>query len=391
MHTILTITAKDLRQRLRDRSALIYGIAAPLVLAGIFSLVLGDVTSGPTDVRWLVVDEDGGDVAAGLVDEVLPVVAADLDGEVVRVDDADAARAEVEAGEADAAVIVPDGLTTAGDGPPSSGEVADGTTIEVVGDAGASLSVTVLDAIVTSYAEQVQRVRTTATAAGVLGAEDAIPDLVTAASAPALTIEEGSVTGRVLDPTTGLSAGMAVFFLLFVVQFGVISLLDERKAGTLWRLYASPLRRGQVLAAKAVTSFVLGVASMSVLMVASSLLLGASWGPVGGVALLIVAGVLAATGVMAAIGAFARTAEQANNAAAAAAVVLGMLGGSFFPVSGAFLERLQLITPHAWFLRGLSDLSAGAAVAVRPALALLAIALAGAVVAAALQRREVRA
>lgn len=391
MHTIWTITAKDLRQRLRDRSALIYGIVAPLVLAGIFSLVLGDVTSGPADVRWLVVDEDGGEVAAGLVDELLPAVAADLDGEVVAVGDRDAAIAEVEAGDADAAVVVPAGVTTSGDGPPSAEEIAAGVTIEVVGDADASLSVTVLDALVTSYADQVERVRTTATAAGVLGAPETIDGIVAATSVPALEIDEGSVTGRVLDPTTQLSAGMAVFFLMFVVQFGVISLLDERQAGTLWRLYASPLRRGQVLAAKAGTSFVLGVVSMGVLMAASSLLLGASWGPAGGVVVLIVTAVLAATGIMAAIGAVARSAEQANNAAAATAVVLGMLGGSFFPVSGDLLERLQLITPHAWFLRGLSGLSAGDAVTLEPALALLAIAVLGATIAAVLQRREVRA
>jgi ABC-2 type transport system permease protein len=38
-----------------------------------------------------------------------------------------------------------------------------------------------------------------------------------------------------------------------------------------------------------------------------------------------------------------------------------MLGGAFFPVSqaGGLLATLSLATPHAWFLRGLGDLSAG--------------------------------
>lgn len=393
MAAILTITAKDLRQRVRDRSAFIFGIVAPLLLAGIFSLVLGDVSSGPTDVRWLVVDEDGGPVAAGFVDDVLPTVAADLEGDAVVVADRATAEAEVEAGEADAFVVVPAGLSAAATsaGPPDEALVAAGLEFEVVGSADAGLSVTVLEALVGSYADQVGRVQTTAAAAGVLGAGPEIATLVEAASEPALTLEEGSVTGRVLDATTGLSAGMAVFFLLFTVQFGVISLLEERKAGTLARLYAAPIRRGQVLVAKALTSLVLGVVSMTVLMAASSLLLGASWGPIPGVALLILFAVLAATGLMAAIGALARTAEQANNASSAAAVVLGMLGGTFFPISGEFLERVQLLTPHAWFLRGLSDLSAGDAFATRSALALLTIGAAGGLVAAVLLRREARA
>ena len=49
-----------------------------------------------------------------------------------------------------------------------------------------------------------------------------------------------------------------------------------------------------------------------------------------------------------------------------------MLGGSFFPVSqaGGLVERLSLLTPHAWFLRGLTDLAGGAgAAAVLPAVA----------------------
>ena len=44
MRSALHILAKDLRQRIRDRSVFIWGIAAPLGLAAVFSLVLGGVT-----------------------------------------------------------------------------------------------------------------------------------------------------------------------------------------------------------------------------------------------------------------------------------------------------------------------------------------------------------
>jgi ABC-2 type transport system permease protein len=58
----------------------------------------------------------------------------------------------------------------------------------------------------------------------------------------------------------------------------------------------------------------------------------------------------------------ARTPDQAGYWQAIVALVLGMLGGTFFPVyqAGGLVEKLSLLTPHAWFLRGLRDLAGGA-------------------------------
>jgi ABC-2 type transport system permease protein len=57
----------------------------------------------------------------------------------------------------------------------------------------------------------------------------------------------------------------------------------------------------------------------------------------------------------------ARTPEQAGYWQSIIALVLGMLGGSFFPVAqaGGLIEKLSLFTPHAWFLRGLTEMSGG--------------------------------
>ena len=55
-----------------------------------------------------------------------------------------------------------------------------------------------------------------------------------------------------------------------------------------------------------------------------------------------------------------------------------MLGGSFFSVSqaGGLIATLSLLTPHAWFLRGLGDLAGGggAGAVLGPAAAILAFA-----------------
>ena len=207
-------------------------------------------------------------------------------------------------------------------------------------------------------------------------------------------IDSSPVVGRQLDTSTYLAAGMAVFFLFFTVQFGVLGYLEERRDGTLARLLAAPISRWQVLGAKTLTSVIVGVTSVATLMLVSIPLLGASWGDPLAVVLLVVAAVVAATSLVAAVAAIARTAEQANVWQSIIAIVLGMLGGAFFPLQGGpgWLSSLSLVTPHAWFLRGLSTLgdpSAGVAEVLRPVGAMLLFALVVLGAAGLLARREV--
>ena len=77
--------------------------------------------------------------------------------------------------------------------------------------------------------------------------------------------------------------------------------------------------------------------------------------------MLIIAGVISAMGITALVATIARTAEQAGAIASLVAVVLGLLGGTFFPISQAsgFITKISWFTPHAWLMRGFTDLSAG--------------------------------
>jgi ABC-2 type transport system permease protein len=114
-----------------------------------------------------------------------------------------------------------------------------------------------------------------------------------------------------------------------------------------------------------------------VLAVATHFALGAHWGNPLGVAILILFSVVAATAITALVTTAAKTQEQANAWLSIVAVVLGMLGGSFFPVAnaGGVLAALSKLTPHSWFLSGLEDLSSGGglSVVVKPVLALTLI------------------
>lgn len=360
MRAALLIAGKDLRQRLRDRSAVMVAFLVPLGLAFIFDLTLGGLPTGGTTLTFVVVDADGTEVSRIFVEEVLPQVEEGGAIELRTARSEEAARQLIQDAKADAAFVVPAGF---GDAVQGTG----GGEIRVIGDVDEPTAAQVAGSIARSFAADLDAVRlSVATVVGAdPGAVDpaevaALSDRAARVTNPVAVVDVAATT-KVLDITTYYAAGMAVFFLFFTVQFGVASLLEERKEGTLSRLLAAPIGRSSILGGKLLTSFVLGVLSMTTLIVATSLLLGARWGSPLGVGLLVVGGVFAAMGVMALVATLAKTAEQAGNWQAIIAVVLGMLGGVFFPisqVSGA-LSRLSLLTPQAWFMRGLSDLSGG--------------------------------
>jgi ABC-2 type transport system permease protein len=98
-----------------------------------------------------------------------------------------------------------------------------------------------------------------------------------------------------------------------------------------------------------------------VLVVASTLLLGADFGDPIGVAVLILGAVVSAMGLTSLVAGMARTEEQANGYGSILAVTLGILGGTFFPLSQGpgFLTTVSQLTPHHWLMRGFADLGSG--------------------------------
>ena len=354
----LVILGKDLKLRRRDRSVLLFAVVVPLGLTALFSSVLPE----PQELNLTagVVDADGGDVARGFVEGVVPAL---VDGGILErreVADEAAARRAVSDGTLDAAWIIPAGF---------SDDVAAGRASElsVLVAAGRTLPGEIARGVAQSYTTQVSQVGlAVATIATVSGSAPTSEDIAAAAGVAADTPDlvrfedEAGVGGERLDSTSYLAAGMAAFFVFFVAQFGVTGLLEERQQGTMPRLLAAPIRPGAIHLGKIAGAFALGVVSMTVLAVASSWLLGAEWGPAPGVAILIVALVLAALGVLSLVASFAHTAEQAGNLQSVIAIVLGLLGGVFFPVPGdtPLLRAASSLSPHGWFLRGLGELRA---------------------------------
>jgi len=379
------ILAKDARLRARDRSVWLFALVVPIGLTFLFSSIFPD--TGELELTAGVVDLDGGEVAAGFVDGVLPGLAeADILTLVAFEDERDA-RSQVADGTVDAAWILPDGFSEA----VAAGEDA---RIEVLVTAGRTLPP--LAEAYASRIEQVGLALTTEVALTGTPPDPALAGAIGAAAAEAEALiaieQETAGNGQPLDPVSYLAAGMASFFVFFVVQFGITGLLEERQLGTLQRLKAAPISPGAIQLGKLMGAFLLGLASMTALSVASTTVLGASWGPTSGVVILVVALVLAAMGVMALVGTFARTAEQAGNYQSIVAIVLGLSGGVFFPIPGdnLVMQIATRLSPHGWFIRGMDTLSTtGRWTAVLPAaVAILAFGVVAAIPAVVLERRR---
>src|SRR5947209_411726 len=71
MRAALIILGKDLRQRLRDRSAILAALVVPLVLSSIFGLIFHDAIGGHVSFTFGLVDQDRGPAARAFATGVL--------------------------------------------------------------------------------------------------------------------------------------------------------------------------------------------------------------------------------------------------------------------------------------------------------------------------------
>lgn len=366
----LVIAARILRQRLRDRSAIIFSIVTPLGLAVAFaSLIPNDFAAFHT--RFLVVDHDGGRVASALVDDALGRLVTAGVADVDRVPTEDEATAILRDEGAAAAIVIPAGF---------SDDITAGrpTEVRILGGAFPA-SLGVARSTVEGFASAIGAVQLMVATTAAVGQ----PIDATTVQRATAAIQEPSPIGVAEDRTERLQASlgtfygaaMAIMFVFFATQYGALAILADRQVGTLNRLLAAPIAPAAIILGSALAGFALGLVSMAVLIVATTLLVGATWGPPLLVAMLVLAAVIAAMGISTIVASVAKTPAQAGGLNAIVAISMAAIGGVFIPLSQAppVLQTISSITPHAWFIRGINTL-AGANVdlaAIAPSVAVL--------------------
>lgn len=361
MRQLLVLTASDVLQRMRDRSFFIFALGVPIALMGVFNLVFSAADDIELEPATVAISAPAGDRMAQVLTAVLRDLdgAAELDVSVEEVDEA-TAREYVDEGDAGVALLVPEGFGQAA----RSGEPV---TVEAVRGDAAGLETDIVLSVVDGVLDQLAAGAVTAQAALAEGVAPAdLEQLVEQATTggPAYDLTRGEASNEQLDAGASLVAGQAGLFMLFTVSFGVTSLLLERDTGTLARLRSMPIPGWVIVASKALVSVVLGVVATGILLALGSVLFDADFGSIPAVALLVLCAVTAGTSVMFLIVRVARTAEQAGVATSIVALVLGIAGGAFFPISSAGSASVLLdLNPVAAMLRGLGTTSGGGGLA----------------------------
>jgi ABC-2 type transport system permease protein len=365
MLLLFAMVRRDLKARLKDRSAIIVGLVAPIALILVFNMI----GSGPQRSALKIGFAAPGNTPAAAIVADGPLAQLQKDGMLKVTNFADRAALEqaikddkVTAGLVVAAAETP----TAAPQPDRPAGAPPLTSYEVIRGKDAVVSGAVLDAVATRTARSIDTVNAAVGTELTLGSKNSDPAAIAQAvqasiqaENPEVAISDRGASSGGLSDKAMISAGMASFFLFFTVQFGLLGLLEERTSGVLRRVLAAPVPAWMVLMAKVLVSFLLGVISLTALILTTRLAMGVQWGPSLGVALLVVCGVTAAVSTVILVAGLVRRTEQAAMAQTMVAMVLALLGGSFVSMArvggvGAVLTRL---TPNFWFSEGLVRIS----------------------------------
>lgn len=355
----LLIARAELRRRFRNRSAVITAVIAPLALAVVFSSLIGG--AGGSDIRIGVLDLDGGAVSSAVVRSLLE---SNDDGPVdfVEMDDDDAAKSALEGVDVGAVIVFEPGFTTSSGNTNGSllgeGSGAPGM-IEVRRTPEAAITGQIAQSVADSIAAEFNRRSLTSKLAVDGGVSPPGADGVSAA----ITFADVAVGGREVDAGAFFGASMSILFLFFTVGFGSRSIHAERRQGTLTRLLATPATPAEILAGKSAAVSLLALWGFMTVWGATTLIFDAPWGAPGAVVALIVATVLAISGIAAFIGSLAKNERQADTATSVTAFAFALLGGNFVSpgAAPALLRQLSSFTPNGWALRAFTSLNADAA------------------------------
>jgi ABC-2 type transport system permease protein len=306
MRALRTLTMANLKSFVRDRAALFWTIAFPVIFVVLFGTIFSGGGTPEYQVAW--VDEDG-TPAAGQMREAVTRTTI-----LVPVDQSDreTARAAMRSGDVDAIIVVPAGLGGA------------------LTEAAAGGSVAPVDFVV--YTDPSSPASATAinqTVAGVAGAVN----LQLAGRSPVVGLQAESLQTAGLGAASFFVPSILAMALMQLGVFAAIPLVVLREKLVLKRLSATPLRRHTLVGSNVVVRLLLaGVQTVIIVGIGIVFMdVGITGGPLA-VAGLVVLGALTFIALGYVIASFAKTEESANGITQVVSVPMMFLSGIFFPL-----------------------------------------------------------
>lgn len=328
MRHALLVCIKDLRQRLRDRTAILTAIGAPLALTALMGFALGGSSGSGFTMRLGIADLDHSALSAAFVAFVQrPSLGGKV--KVAPVDSVDAAERLIREHQAECAVVMRAGFAES---------IASGKPpVEILAARGQQFAMLATRGLLRDFLNRAT------------GPHDR-------AAAELIPLSAGGQM-RVVD---FFAASMTVLFLNFGVLSGVRALQAEVDSRTIVRLIASPTQPYAIVAGKLGALLLLGLIQMGTMIAATSILFGTRWGNPLPTAALMFTSVLMAIGLTAFLMSLANNADQGTALAALVITLLSIVGGQFLPPQGLpdIFETLTRLTPNGQAFFGFLDLSA---------------------------------
>lgn len=378
---ITTLLGKDLLRAIRGVFGMAMSFVAPLLITVIIAFAFGGFAGGDGAEPEIQVIE----VAVANLDQGVPGFSAGnlllqfMQSEGlsrlihVQVTPGEAeALALVNAGKAASAVVIPPGFSQAVSGGQAQVEV------EMVSDPTLNLGPAVARAVVTQFIDgfngaAVARMTadkqaiaaaaalSPAQSAQVMQAYGAWLQSASAAGGsnsallfqnlPARPGKENSAADRIFGL---ILAGQMVFFGFWTAANNTLSLLNENEEGTLARLFTTPVKRQVVLLSKFSMVALFMAIQITVLLVASRLILKIHWGSLPVILAASLGLIVSASGFGIFIISLLKNSRQSGAVLGGLLTVLGMLSGLFtvgFSQQPTVLTIGEQLTPQGWAMR----------------------------------------
>ena len=358
MRRILALAWNNMLQMFRNPSELAAVIIMPLVFTMVFGSAFANVEGKPARVPF--VDEDGSAYAQQVraVLEKEPSLALEA-----------MSRAEAEelvsGGDVPLALIIPEGFgqaVQAGDAEVQSlmnpqsdtafaiAAVVQGIAVRMSSDAAAANAVMAIMPGGKQFPELYQ-------------IADSFWEPEPPVSVKGQTVIASDVRGESVQAsgTTQSSAGMAVFFVMFVTFGGAGAILEEREQGTLRRLLVTPTAKGTLLGGKIVGIVATACLQTFILTAAGQIIFGVPWGRQWMAnAVILFCYILAVTGLAVLVSTIVRSRDQFAGASPIFSTGLAMLGGCWWPLDiiSPLMQGIAKATPTGWAMIGLTDVLA---------------------------------
>src|SRR5262245_282993 len=305
MRALRALTFANLKSFIRDRAALFWTLAFPIVFVVLFGTIFAG--GGGSDYRLGWVDQDGSTTAAalrkGLADNA-PVTLTNGTFEE--------AKAQMQRGDLDGIIVVPRGLQAVIEAY-QAGQRPDPVEVTVITDPSRS-----------NTSQAVQQI-----AAGVMmGA-----NLSFSGSTPLLAVRTDSLQTQSLNAVSYFVPSILAMALMQLGIFAAIPLVQQREKLILKRLNATPLPRWTLVGSNINVRLFIAIAQTALIVGIGVALLNVeivgTWLPILGFVIL---GALTFTSIGYVIASFARTEEAANGMTSIIQFPLMFLSGIFFPL-----------------------------------------------------------